>query len=389
MAILAECPICHKKQSVRRKVCSCGEDLVKAKRRKESVRYWIDFRVNGKSRREPVGYSIEEARDADGKRRVQKRENRIFDMLPEADMTFNELTEWYLGLEKVKAIKTCWRIKIALDNFNSELGDIIVGQIKPVDLENYQIKRKAQGKAHGTIDKEISTAQTMVRKAFFNDLIGGNTLKIFERVDNLLRGSENARERILSLDEYHRLMDHLPAHLKPVVATAFYTGMRRGEIVGLTWNKVDLQERIIRLEAEDTKDNEARDIPIPDELHGILKSIPRGIHDKHVFHHNGKPIKGDIRTALRRACKEAGIPYGRSTKGGFVFHDLRHSFNTHMRKAGVPESVIMEITGHSTRQMFDRYNTIDTEDTRQAIDQLQAYFANVDQTVDQVAKSES
>jgi hypothetical protein len=57
-----------------------------------------------------------------------------------------------------------------------------------------------------------------------------------------------------------------------------------------------------------------------------------------------------------------------------------------MRKAGVAESVIMEITGHSTRQMFDRYNTVDMEDARKAVDQLQGYFANVTQAVTQVAK---
>jgi len=53
-----------------------------------------------------------------------------------------------------------------------------------------------------------------------------------------------------------------------------------------------------------------------------------------------------------------------------------------MRKAGVQESVIMEITGHSTREMFDRYNTIDEEDTRQAVNKLEDYFANVDLHVD-------
>jgi integrase len=71
--------------------------------------------------------------------------------------------------------------------------------------------------------------------------------------------------------------------------------------------------------------------------------------------------------------KTAGIPYGRGTKGGFVFHDTRHCFNTNMRKSGVPESVIMKITGHSTREMFLRYDTVDATDTRKAIDQ------NVDQ----------
>ena len=84
MAILAECPLCHRKQSVKNKLCKCGANLDSLKRQKEKVRYWISFRMpGGKQRREPVGYSIAEARDADGKRRVQKRENRIFDMLPQ------------------------------------------------------------------------------------------------------------------------------------------------------------------------------------------------------------------------------------------------------------------------------------------------------------------
>jgi integrase len=87
----------------------------------------------------------------------------------------------------------------------------------------------------------------------------------------------------------------------------------------------------------------------------------------------------DIRASLRRVCKIAGILYGRKEKGGFVFHDLRHTFNTNMRKAGVQESVIMEIAGHSTREIFDRYNTIDEDDAHNAIDQLEGYFSNGDQ----------
>jgi hypothetical protein len=54
-----------------------------------------------------------------------------------------------------------------------------------------------------------------------------------------------------------------------------------------------------------------------------------------------------------------------------------------MRKAGVPESVIMDITGHSTRAMFDRYNTIDSDDRKQAMDQFRGFLASVTQTVPQ------
>jgi len=158
--------------------------------------------------------------------------------------------------------------------------------------------------------------------------------------------------------------------------------------LNLTWNKIDLINRVIQLDAKDTKDKEARNIPIHDELYSILKAIPRSIHNDHVFLYKGKPVE-DIRGGLKTACKNAGISYSRFVKDGFIFHDLPHSFNTHMRKAGIQESVIMAITGHSTREMFDRYNTVDEEDTRKAIDKLQGYFQNSDQSNDQNQKVEN
>ncbi|MGA9476924.1 MAG: tyrosine-type recombinase/integrase, partial [Desulfobacterales bacterium] len=136
----------------------------------------------------------------------------------------------------------------------------------------------------------------------------------------------------------------------------------------------------------------ARNIPICNELFKILQAMPNRIKasgkDNHVVQHKGSPVR-DIRDGLRKACEGAKITFGRFTPNGFIFHDLRHTFNTNMRKAGVPESVIMAITGHATREMFDRYNTIDGEDTRKAVDQYEAFLANVDYFVDQGPLNES
>jgi len=266
-----------------------------------------------------------------------------------------------------------------------------VSHIKPVDLENLQAKRKTQGKADATIDMEIGVARTMINKAFDNDLISGDTLRTFKKVRKMLKRNSNARDRILSPDEFNRLLDHLPHHAKAILITGYYTGMRLGEVLPLTWGKVSLKDRTIKLEARDTKDNEKRLIPICDDLYTMLSQIPRGIQDNHVFLYKGKPVMS-IKKALIRACKDAKIPYGRFVKDGFVYHDLRHTFNTYMRKAGVTESVIMEITDHSTREMFDRYNTVDRDDKRQAINAFQGFLRNVpqsvDQSVDQTGKNE-
>jgi hypothetical protein len=172
-----------------KKVCPCGEDLSKAKR-SARVRYWIAYRVQGKQKRESVGFSLEEAKAAEGKRRAQKKEGRIFDMLPEAKMTFRELTEWYLSIEKRKTLKYYSTLKINLNSFNAVFGNTVVGQLKPVDLENYQAKRKAQGYSDSYIDQEIGAARTMVNKAFENDLVGGGLSRFLSESKSCSRGMQ-------------------------------------------------------------------------------------------------------------------------------------------------------------------------------------------------------
>ena len=388
MGVLVEC-LCHKKQSLRNKVCSCGGDLVKLKR-SNKLNYWITYRLpGGKQRRELMGGSIEEARDADGKRRAQKREHRIFEILPEARMTFNELKDWYLSFQSVKDKKYFWVLKIRLNQFNSIFGSMMVQDIKNSALRDYQAKRKKEGKALSTIDQEIGAAKTIINAAFYDDKVGGDVLKQFKQVGKLLRGNSNKRKRTLTPMEFNRLIGSAPVHLKPILWMGYDTGTREGEALNLKWKGLSLKDQIIKLEAYETKNTEAREVPICDALHEILKDLPRGIQgDYNVFVYKGKAIK-DIRTGLMKACKGAGIVYGRFKDGGFIYHDLRRTFYTDARRAGVPDSVIREITGHSRNQVTDRYDEVSMDDKRRAVEKIVQYrkalSANVDQTVDQVA----
>jgi integrase len=93
----------------------------------------------------------------------------------------------------------------------------------------------------------------------------------------------------------------------------------------------------------------------------VLKILPRHIHSEHLFVNpvTGKPWN-DIKKMFRRACKKAGLE-------GLWFHDLRRSFVTNARRRGVPESVIMKMTGHKTRSVFDRYNVVSEDDLHEAV----------------------
>ncbi len=378
MSLLVECPICHRKQSLRNKLCRCGENLDKAKENKKT-RFWLNYVLKNKQHRKPIAsfggcdpHSIEDAQDVQAQWRVKKRDNKteIFEPKPETKMTFKELTKWYLELRKVDPkLSAYWLLELTLDRFNDKFGSMIVGDITQADLKKYQGQRKIEGKADNTIDSEIGATRTMIKEAFFNDLVSGDVLKRFQRVKKLLKKGSNIRDRFLTRDEYDRLFDSAAKHLQGIITTGYHTGMREGEILSLTWDKVDLKDQLIKLDPEDTKTKMPRIIPIGDELYQVLKDIPRGIHSAYVFLYKGKPIR-DIRTGLKVACKNAGILYGRFKKGGFVFHDLRHTFDTRLRRAGVDEIDRMALTGHETREMDRRYNVVDIEDRRKAIKKL-------------------
>jgi integrase len=396
VAILAECPFCHRKQSAKNKLCKCGSDLVKAKRSKK-VKYWINFRMpDGKQRRQAVGYSIQEARDADGKRRSQKREHRIFDMLPESNMTFNDLTGWYLALKTVKKLASYDRVRLALNNFNKVFGNQIVGTIIPVNLEDFQEKRLEQGMAPATVDMEISITKTMVTKAFDNDMVDGRALKAFRSIKRKLKKGSNARKRILTFIEYIRLFKSAATHLKPILKVAYNTGMRLGELRLLKWSYIDRKAGFIRLPANATKEKKSKNIPINHNVQEVLKNIPRALKHDFVFTYRGNPIrsKNGLKNSFKTACKHANIPCGRNIPDGIIFHDIRRTVKTNMLNAGVDKAHRDLILGHSLEGMDVHYIAPDEHTLKQAMekytrwldDQIAHALASVDHPVDQVEK---
>ena len=144
--------------------------------------------------------------------------------------------------------------------------------------------------------------------------------------------------------------------------------MRRGEILGLTWEKVDLKAEFIRLKAEDTKTRESRIIPLSPELVALFKDLQkaRTLHIPHVFLRDGQPMRS-LKGAFMAACKGAGIT-------GFVFHDLRHTAITNMRRAGIDPLTIMKISGHKTMVCFTRYNSFREADLRAAVEKSNTYL---------------
>jgi integrase len=162
------------------------------------------------------------------------------------------------------------------------------------------------------------------------------------------------------VEQYAGVRDALPEELRPLFITAYLTGIRKGELLAITWPQVDFESRLITLEHGETKNKEARSVPI---IGGDMFNALWAEKKKHddlwprspwVFSRRGEPIR-NFQAAWQAACKMADVPE-------LHFHDLRRTAVRNMRRAGIPQVIRMKISGHKTDSMERRYNIVDSED---------------------------
>jgi integrase len=178
-----------------------------------------------------------------------------------------------------------------------------------------------------------------------------------------------ARKGFVTAQQFDAIVAELPRHLRPLFEFLYWTGCRLGEALAVRWNQVNLTERMITLDAEQTKTDEPRNIPLP----GVVVKALAEIEDR------SGPVfdRLNYRHGWERACARAElgkIEVLKSPKGftwykysGVLIHDLRRSAIRNLRLAKVPEGVAMKISGHKTRTIFDRYNITNKDDVSSAM----------------------
>jgi len=165
----------------------------------------------------------------------------------------------------------------------------------------------------------------------------------------------------LTKEEIKALYYACPGHLKPIIVVALNTGMRKGEILNLKWDDLDFRQKIIYL--LNTKNNEKKEIPMNQVVFYTLFKVKKHPESPYVFcNKDGKPY-GSVKTAFRNALKKAGIK-------NFRFHDLRHTFASHLVMAGVDLNTVKELLGHKDIKMTLRYAHLSPDHKRRAVETL-------------------
>ena len=351
--------------------------------------YWIDYYVSGQRKRERIGPDKRLAETVHRKRKVEIAEGRFLERQRPVTTVFDELAGAYLVYARDQQQKRSWtRDRTSLATLGAYFGGKRLSEITPAAIEQYRAWRRTTTSRRGravtpaTINRELACLKRMfnvARKGLIvlkGGIPGANPMAMVS-----LEREHNERDRVLSSEEFRCLHDAAAPWLQPMLLVAYYTGMREGEIRSLRWDQIDLKSWTIRLKSRDTKTDEGRIIPLNQTLTTTFKTATRYVRCPWVFVSPAKldrwqanPEQVDPRYhatsvthAFERACKKTGVALA-------TFHDLRHTFVTNARRAGIDYFRIMAITGHKTMAVFKRYNTIDQRDLQGAIRQLDTYM---------------
>ncbi len=239
-------------------------------------------------------------------------------------------------------------------------GILQLRQINTKLLEQFQSDRINKGNKPATVNRLIATIKHCIHKGYQWEMCGEETLKRVRQVR--LLEENNRRLRYLSKEECRALLENCPGHLKTIVTFALNTGCRKGEILSLKWENVDLKHGFIRLDR--TKNGERRDIPISDTLKAALQGLTRRLDVSYVFHdpNTGNPYQ-DVKRSFQTACRRAGI-------ADFHFHDLRHTFASHLVMAGVDITTVSKLLGHKSLTMTLRYAHLAPNHLQNAVNML-------------------
>jgi Site-specific recombinase XerD len=324
---------------------------------KRGDNWFIDYRVNGRRKREKIGTSRKLAENVLSKRRTEIAENRYLDVRKKYRVSFDDFAKTFLELHSHlnKKPRVARRDFFLINRLGSHFSGKLLSEITPQMVERYKADRIKDVKP-ATVNRELACLKCMLNKAIEWGKASDNPVRKVK-----LFKENNKRIRYLEKEEIRKLIANCPGNLQPIVIAAVFTGMRKSEILTLQWKNINFDLGIIYL--LDTKNGERREVLMNDTVKRALVAVPKHPDSSYVFcHKSGKPYY-NVRKSFDATLKKCDII-------DFRFHDLRHTFASQLVMMGIDLKTIQELMGHKSIEMTLRYSHLSPDHKKKAVEIL-------------------
>src|SRR5262249_11894870 len=290
------------------------------------------------------------------------------------------LTQWLEGKHKAKAGGTYLKYKHTIESFLASIGAKAkknLNQITPREIQRFRDAELDAGKHANTCDWQLKHLRMPFKVAVRQGYITHNPA---EAVELLNRRDAEGEKGTFDLRQMKALIKAAQGDWRGVILTAFYTGARLRDIVGLRWGSVDLEKRLISF----TQGKTAKPvvIPIHRNLLNYLLELPASDSDRAFLFPKLAAMRTSGKSGLSMAFArimdnahiDRGIARNANGRGRKVhklsFHSLRHSFNSILANAGVSQELRQQLTGHSSLEENKRYTHHEIATLRSAIEKI-------------------
>lgn len=238
-----------------------------------------------------------------------------------------------------------------------------LNELGAADIQAYIDQRRADGVGPATVNKELnllSAALNYARRRLQWD--------VPNPVEGMRLRPPEGRIRWIDRATASRLIKVAHGYLSDFIQLGLYTGMRKGEVLGLTWDRVDLDHQLVYLTNMDQKNGKHGSIPLNEEALDALRSRLK-FHEEFcpqsnwVFANSKGERFADIKKGFKTACQKAGIE-------DFTPHDMRHTCAAWLVQNGVDIRVVCELLRHSSIEVTMRYAHLSPKNVRDAVERL-------------------
>lgn len=281
-------------------------------------------------------------------------------------MSVSEFKEKYLKyVETNFAKKTQDNAARVMNSFSAMFGSRDISTLTLVDLEKFKEKRRLENVSDATINIDVRTLKASMQLALDWKLIYDHP---FEKA-KAIRTIQTEKSHF-SDEEILRLLDVIKDEwFARIVKFAILTGLRRGEILNLSWGDYDAKTGTVNIQSSPgyrVKGGKMRRIPLQAEGIALLSEIPQGRKDEKIFtrEDGSEPAEDAVTKKFKRAVKAARL------SDDLHFHSLRHTFGTKAANSGVSANVLKAIMGHSNIKTTEGYMGRDEDAMRAQIQKV-------------------